>query len=120
MNLLDVPGQQRVGRGFQWVATMDIDGKKPPQILYAGDNCSIGEPQFVPSSDDAAEGEGYIMTVIGKHEEMRSELLILDAANINGDPIATVALPFRLRSTGHGYWYGRRQILGQTNVIGAW
>ena len=60
------------------------------------------------------------MTVLGRHEEKRSELLILDAQNINGEPVATVALPFRLRSTGHGYWYGSRQLRGETNVIGAW
>ncbi|MDR6585703.1 carotenoid oxygenase family protein [Herbaspirillum frisingense] len=120
MNLLDVPGQERVGRGFQWIATMDVNGAKPSKILYAGDNCSIGEPQFVPAHDNAAEGDGYIMTVVGRHEQMRSELLILDASDINAPPVATVALPFRLRSTGHGYWYGGRQLRGETNFPGAW
>jgi len=119
MNLLDVPGQDRVGHGFQWVATMDINGNRPAKIYYAGDDCSIGEPQFVPKSNDAPEGEGYILTVVGKHQEMRSELLILDASDINAPPVATVALPFRLRSTGHGYWYSTSQLRGETNVLGA-
>jgi len=120
MNLLDVPEQERIGRGFQWVATMDINGNKPSKIYYAGHDCSLGEPQFVPKSNDAPEGEGYILTVVGKHQEMRSELLILDASDINAPPVATVALPFRLRSTGHGYWYSASQLRGEANVLGAW
>jgi carotenoid cleavage dioxygenase len=119
INLLDVPGQQRVGLGFQWVATFDVTGRKATQIYYAGDNCSIGEPQFVPAHDKATEGEGYILAVVGHHEAMRSDLLILDAQNINAPPIATVALPCRLRSTGHGYWYGTSQLNGTTNVLRA-
>ena len=119
MNLLDVPGQERVGRGFQWIATMDVNGRTPSKIFYAGHNCSIGEPQFVPAAETAAEGQGYIMAVIGRHEQMRSELLILDASDINATPVATIALPFRLRSTGHGYWYGSRQLRGETNILGA-
>ena len=59
------------------------------------------------------------MAVIGRHEQMRSELLILDASDINATPVATIALPFRLRSTGHGYWYGSRQLRGETNILGA-
>lgn len=101
------------------MATFDVTGRKATQIYYAGDNCSIGEPQFVPAHDKATEGEGYILAVVGRHEAMRSELLILDAQNINAPPIATVALPCRLRSTGHGYWYGTSQLNGTTNVLRA-
>ncbi|MGW2572768.1 carotenoid oxygenase family protein [Streptomyces sp. NPDC001537] len=119
LNLLDVPGQDRVGGGWQWIATMDVTGKKPTRIRYAGDNCSISEPQFVPAHDGAAEGEGYVLVVVGRHEEMRSEFLILDAQNIDGPPIATVALPMRVRSTGHGFWYGKRQLMGETHLLGA-
>jgi carotenoid cleavage dioxygenase len=50
---------------------------------------------------------------------MRSEFLILDAQNIDGPPIATVALPMRVRSTGHGFWYGKRQLMGETHLLGA-
>lgn len=118
MSLLDVPEQDSVGEGWQWITTFDVNGKKPSRIYYAGDNCSISEPQFVPAYAGAAEGEGYILAVVGRHKDMRSELLILDAQNIEAPPIATIALPMRIRNTGHGFWYSGSQIRGETNYPG--
>lgn len=120
MTLFDVPEHRRSGKplmGFQWIAGFDVNSRRKPQIYYAGDDCSISEPQFVPKHDKAAEGEGYLLAVVGRRQEMRNDLLILDAQNLNAPPVATVALPIRIRDTGHGGWFSARQLSGEINVV---
>lgn len=122
MTLIDVPEHKRTGKplmGFQWIASFDVNGRRKPQIYYAGDDCSISEPQFVPKHDKAVEGEGYLLAVVGHREGMRNDLVILDAQNLNAPPVATVALPIRIRDTGHGGWFSARQLRGETNIVGA-
>ncbi|MBB4931335.1 carotenoid cleavage dioxygenase [Lipingzhangella halophila] len=102
--LNDVPGQERVGGGFQWISTVDLTGKRAPQVYYAGHHCSVGEPLFVPGDDRAGQGQGYVFVVVGRHEQMRSDLVILDAQHLDAPPVATVALPIRLRRGLHGNW----------------
>lgn len=113
--LSDVPGQRRVGAGFQWISTVDLTGRGSPRVYYAGDDCSVGEPIFVPGDDDADEGEGYVMVVVGRHQEMRSDLVILDAQRLDAPPVATVALPIRLRRGLHGNWVSDRELRDRTD-----
>ena len=37
-------------------------------------------------------------------DEMRSDLVVLDAQNVDGDPLATVELPHRVPLGFHGNW----------------
>jgi carotenoid cleavage dioxygenase-like enzyme len=70
----------------------------------AGNTHALSEPQFVPASANAAEGEGYIFSVANDFAEMRSELVIADAQRLGEGPIARVKLPFRLHTQVHGWW----------------
>ena len=69
-----------------------------------GANSATGEPVFVPRDDSAAEGEGFLLSVVYRAETDRSELLILDAENVSAAPLATVALPHRVPVGFHGNW----------------
>ncbi len=69
-----------------------------------GANSASGEPIFVPRSERAAEGEGFLLSVVYRAEMDRSELLILDAENVSGAPLATVLLPHRVPGGFHGNW----------------
>lgn len=54
-----------------------------------------------------AEGEGYILTVIqdlSHPGEDRSQLEILDAGDLEGGPLATIALPDYVPPGLHGSW----------------
>jgi carotenoid cleavage dioxygenase len=62
------------------------------------------EPIFVPRSPGAREGEGFLLTVVYRHDENRSDLLILDAENVEDKPLATVKLPHRVPYGFHGNW----------------
>ncbi|RJG22074.1 carotenoid oxygenase family protein [Massilia cavernae] len=71
---------------------------------FVGPTSTLQEPVFIPKSATAAEGEGYLAVLANRHEELRSDLLILDAQRLADGPIATVHLPVRLRQGLHGNW----------------
>ena len=71
----------------------------------AGTNISLAEPVFVPKSVNAREGEGYLIGVAyNLDENLRSDLLILDAEHIEDGPIAKVKLPVQASPQVHGWW----------------
>lgn len=77
---------------------------------FAGATTTLQEPCFIPKSPDAPEGEGYIAVLANRLQEMRSDLLLLDAQHLQDGPIATIHLPLRLRSGLHGNWVGADQL----------
>ena len=65
---------------------------------------AVQEPQFVPRSPDASEGDGWLLVLVNRIAENRSDLAVLDATNLEAGPVALVKLPIRVRSTFHGTW----------------
>jgi carotenoid cleavage dioxygenase-like enzyme len=63
-----------------------------------------GEPVFVPRSADAAENDGWILTLRYDRALDRSDLVILAAHDFGGDPVAVVQLPRRVPVGFHGSW----------------
>ena len=62
------------------------------------------EPLFVPSSADADEDEGWVMAYVYDASRDTSDLVILDAADFTGKPVATITLPQRVPFGFHGSW----------------
>jgi carotenoid cleavage dioxygenase-like enzyme len=62
------------------------------------------EPVFVPRTPHAPEGEGFLLAVVYRQEANRSDLVILEAENIEAKPLATVNLPHRVPYGFHGNW----------------
>ncbi|MCP5143709.1 MAG: carotenoid oxygenase family protein [Gammaproteobacteria bacterium] len=71
---------------------------------FAGDTSSTQEPVFAPKSPTSAEGEGYMMGVVNRRAENRSDLVILDAQRVDEGPVAVVKLPVRMKYGIHGNW----------------
>ena len=69
-----------------------------------GPDCGVHEPQFVAARQGAAEGEGYLLVIVNRLAEMRSDVAILDAQHLEAGPIALIRMPTRVRSTFHGMW----------------
>ena len=63
-----------------------------------------GEPIFAPASEAAAEGEGVLLALVYRAALDRSDLLVLDAQNVDAEPLATVHLPHRVPGGFHGNW----------------
>jgi carotenoid cleavage dioxygenase len=62
------------------------------------------ETFFVPRSAGAAEDDGFLMTYVYDRSTDRTDLYILDATHLAGEPIAKVKLPFRVPFGFHGLW----------------
>jgi carotenoid cleavage dioxygenase len=69
-----------------------------------GPGNGAGEPLFVPRRPDAAEDDGYVMTLVYDRERNASDFLVLDARNIGDEPIARIRLPHRVPYGFHGNW----------------
>jgi carotenoid cleavage dioxygenase-like enzyme len=63
-----------------------------------------GEGVFVPSAAHGPEDAGWVLSVVYNAIEDRSDLVILDATDFAGRPVATVALPQRVPFGFHGIW----------------
>ena len=64
-----------------------------------------GEIIFVPASPGAAEDEGWLMGLVVNVAEDTTDLVILDAAQFEAPPVATVHLPHRIPPGFHGNWF---------------
>lgn len=77
------------------------------QTWYTGPSSSVGEPIFVPRSQDASEGDGFVIAVVQRLAERRSEAVILDTRDIAAGPVATIHPPHRLKNAIHHAWLDR-------------
>ena len=80
------------------------------QHWWCGPTSSLQEPCFVPRSNEAPEGDGWIIQVCNRLAEHRSDLLIFEALAIENGPIATINTPIRLRFGLHGNWANAEDI----------
>ncbi|MFT5578015.1 MAG: carotenoid cleavage dioxygenase-like enzyme [Paraglaciecola psychrophila] len=91
------------GKGFDAIAHVDLLlDRRSLFELPSGD--TTGEPIFVPKSLTAAEGEGYLLSVVSRAGENRSDLLVFDATDIAAGPLAAAELPHRVPHGFHGNW----------------
>lgn len=95
---------RRSGQAFNTVARFDMTKGELVDSWYVGERSAPMEPQFVPRSPDAPEGDGWILVVVSRYDENRSDLVILDALNLAAGPVAIARLPLRTRAAFHGCW----------------
>ena len=84
-----------------------VDGqgaRKAQYMLPKGD--SISEPVFVERGTDAAEGDGWLLAVVWRAHENRSDLAVFNAQDIGSGPVALVKLGHRVPDGFHGNWVG--------------
>lgn len=85
-------------------------------FFYAGDNSLIQEPIFVPKSDDAPEGEGWVMALIERVAANRCDVVVLDTKDFE-KPIALVQLPLHMKAQVHGNWVSAKALGGYKPII---
>ena len=54
--------------------------------------------------DGVAEDEGWIFSYVYDSDRHQSDVVILDAQDFAGDPVATIRLPVRVPFGFHGGW----------------
>lgn len=91
------------GPPFTCIGHFD-EAKSRLSYWYAGSDSAPEEPHFVPRSPNAPEGEGWILTMVGRRRENRTDLVILDALHLDRGPVAIVKFPYRVHEGFHGTW----------------
>ncbi len=90
------------GKGMGW--TRFDHQQRKHQTYYAGPDIALSEMVFAPRRADAPEGDGYLLGTAFYQKENRSEVLVLDTADITAGPIARVQLPYKATPQIHGNW----------------
>jgi carotenoid cleavage dioxygenase-like enzyme len=92
--------------GFGWNTLAHVDlATGAIQRYYVGDNNTTGEPCFVPRSDHAPEGDGYLIAALTCYGmQAHTRVVVLDTQDITAGPIVQVHLPLRLHGAVHGNW----------------
>jgi carotenoid cleavage dioxygenase len=91
------------GANFQTLFRYDWQTRQ--RHTYApGPGYFTQEPVFIPRAADAAEGDGYLLSLIYDVANDRSDLVVLSASDLSAGPIARIKLPHRTGSGLHGAW----------------
>ena len=86
------------------------DGNVNTNLMNVGGTHDYGrgrmtaEPVFVRKAGATAEDEGWIMSYVYDPERDLSDVVILDAQDFSGEPVATVRLPVPVPFGFHGGW----------------
>ncbi len=85
------------------IVKLDVDGGLTEHAL--GADTVAGEAVFVPSTGpDRAEDDGWLLTITTRRDGSASRLLVLDATDVAGPPVAAVTLPRGVPAGFHGSW----------------
>ena len=68
----------------------------------------VAEPAFVPRTPGAEEGDGWLVAFIYRAVTNTSEIAVLDAADVDAGPVASVYLDTRVPNGFHGTWVDGR------------
>ena len=74
------------------------------QVHDFGPGHRPGEFVFTPRTPDAAEGDGWLIGLVIDMGAQTTDLVILDATDFEGPPVARVHLPHRVPPGFHGNW----------------
>lgn len=84
-----------------------VDAPEPVAVTdtwYAGRRSFPGEPVFVPRPNGNAEDDGWVLLQVYDAGKDRSSLVILDATNVSGGPVAKINLEHHIPPGLHGSW----------------
>lgn len=108
-------GSKNIFHGLNALA-MHSNKTGETKFFYAGDDSLVQEPIFIPRSEDAPEGDGWVMALIERRAAQRCDLVVLDTKNFE-KPIAIVQLPFHVKSQVHGNWVEAKRLKTQKSLV---
>jgi len=109
MNVTDnksIQGAKSIPNLFDAIVHYDIKNNQK-KVHHFGKGSFPLEPIFVPRSIDAKEGEGFLLSYVYHEALNRSDLIILDAEQVDSEPLTLVPLPHRVPFGFHGCWVDR-------------
>ena len=79
-------------------------------VCDLGPGRTPGEPVFVPAGARAGEDEGWLLTYVYDAARDASDLVIVNAGDLEAGPVAAVHLPVRVPYGFHGSWVADGEI----------
>eukprot|EP00904_Undaria_pinnatifida_P007140 jgi/Undpi1/3556/HiC_scaffold_16.g06928.m1 len=61
-----------------------------------------GEPIFVPRSDDAEEGDGFLIVLVYNAKKHTTDVEVLDAQEVDAPPLFVAHIPWHMGTSFHG------------------
>ncbi len=101
-----------VGAMFNMLLRLDFNGGQPQALALLPGQC-FNEPVHIPASQSGHEG--WLMMIVDEQtgpNDFTHAAWILDAGNIGAGPVATIAIPRRLRPQVHGWWVSAAALAG--------
>lgn len=117
---------QWVGKCHRYVylgAAHPNQGSAPLQGILKRDNQSgetqfwssaphgfVSEPVFIPKPGSEVEDQGWLISVVYESQKHRSDIIILDAQNLEKGPLAQLHLQHHIPYGLHGSWSPNQQL----------
>ena len=79
-------------------------GTRTRQVHDFGEGRMPGEFVFVPAHANSAEDEGWLIGYVIDTNTDTTDLVILDAQQFSGPPVAAITIPVRIPPGFHGNW----------------
>jgi carotenoid cleavage dioxygenase len=89
---------------FHGVVKYDNESGESWSHYYADTEVS-GEHSFAPDPEGTDEDDGWLLSFVTDKNTEESELVILDARDVQGDPVARVQLKARVPIGFHSNWF---------------
>lgn len=95
----DMDGKKNIFHGLHGLATHSHKTGKT-RYFYPWKDSLCQEPIFIPRTEDAAKGGGWVMTLIERRAASRCDIAVIDTRNFE-KPVAIVQLPFHMKAQIH-------------------
>jgi carotenoid cleavage dioxygenase len=96
---------------FDGLMKYDMDAGAA-ETRWFGDARWGSEASFAPRPGGTAEDDGYLVSYVYDERAGHSEVLVLDAADVLGDPVCRVKIPARIPLGFHATWVPGQQLSG--------
>lgn len=90
-----------VGSNSGCLVKFDLQTQRRQEVTPVGRS---SEPMFVAHPDPRSEDHGWVVSLCYNDDTQKSELLVLDAASFDPEPVARVRLPVRVPFGFHAAW----------------
>lgn len=87
----------------------DLDVGKTTQHFY-GEGYVTGEVIFIPNATGHAEDDGWLISYVHSIECKNSKVVILDASDIEKEPLAIIELPTHIPLGFHSNWVNQADL----------
>ena len=116
------PNEIYLGKPYRYTYTLALPAQRDPSFVNSsrifkqdlvdrrrevhdfGPGFVPGEFVFVPCANPEAEDDGWLMGYVINTNNDTTDLIILDAQNFDGNPVAAIHIPYRIPPGFHGNW----------------